>query len=71
MQKYQEAIEKLEEIILELNQETLEKLKKEVEGLEWFFLKLDVSKRNWKRFKGKEKLNENKSNKKPNSKSRR
>lgn len=34
MQKYQDAIEKLEEIILKLNEETLEKLKKEVEGLE-------------------------------------
>ena len=37
MKNYQEAIEKLEEIILKLNQETLEKLKKEVEDLEWFF----------------------------------
>ena len=37
MQKYQDAIEKLEEIILKLNEETLEKLKKEVECLEWFF----------------------------------
>ncbi len=34
MKKYQEALEKLEEIILKLNEETLEKLKKEVEGLE-------------------------------------
>ena len=34
MKNYQEAIEKLEEIILKLNQETLEKLKKEVEDLE-------------------------------------
>lgn len=34
MNKYQDALKKLEEIILELNQETLERLKKEVEELE-------------------------------------
>ncbi len=34
MDKYKEAIEKLEEIILNLNNETLEKLKKQVEELE-------------------------------------
>ena len=34
MDKYKEAIEKLEEIILKLNNETLEKLKKQVEELE-------------------------------------
>lgn len=37
MNKYQDALKKLEEIILELNQETLERLKKEVEELEYFF----------------------------------
>lgn len=34
MNKYQDALKKLEEIILELNEETLERLKKEVEELE-------------------------------------
>ena len=34
MNKYQDALKKLEEIILNLNEETLEKLKKQVEELE-------------------------------------
>lgn len=34
MDKYQDALKKLEEIILNLNEETLEKLKKQVKELE-------------------------------------